>query len=139
VAVCISSISSRSSWALVGIIRTKLVSQKRLFAFLTQPLGTSLWLWPRGGDPALLRALLRRPALLRAMLTGHALLWDPCLLQPLLQSPALPSCLAWVQRCGMLRGSVLLEHPALLRALVNSPCKMMKLGTTARMSQPKIM
>ena len=42
VAVCISSI--HSSRAFVGIIRNRLAGQERLFAFLTQPLGTSLWL-----------------------------------------------------------------------------------------------
>ena len=129
VAVCISSTSIHSSRALVGIIRNTLASQKRLFAFLTQPLGTSLWLWPRGGDPGLMRALLNRPALLWTMLTGHAVLWDPCLVQPLLQRP---SCLAQAQRRGLLRGPVLLEHPALLRAALNSPGQMMKLRTMAR-------
>ena len=132
VAVCISSISIHSSRVLVGIIRNTLAGQNRLFTFMTQPLGTSLWLWLRGGDPGLLRALLSRPALLRAMLIGHVLLWDPCLVQPLLQSQALPSCLARVQRHGLARGSVPLECPALLRALLNSPCLMMKLRTVAR-------
>ena len=119
VAVRISvHISLHSSRALVGNIRNTLASQKRLLAFLTQPMGAPLWLRLRGGDPGLLRALLcrpallrallsrpallmlrallSRPALLRALLTGHALLWDPCLVQPLLQGPALPCCLAWV-------------------------------------------